>query len=73
MLFRGTVTSLTSVNAKGEFDILPRHQNFISVIKDKVVLRPVEGKPVQYTISHGIIHVVANEVKLFLGIGRNLI
>ena len=72
ILFQGEVKSLTSVNITGEFDILARHQNFISVIKEKVVLRPAEGQPIQYPITQGIMHVVSNSVRVFLGIGKSL-
>jgi F0F1-type ATP synthase epsilon subunit len=69
IVFKGVVKSLTSINGKGEFDVLGRHQNFISLIFQKIVLVPMEGKPITYEIDHGILHVLKNEVKVFLGIG----
>ena len=70
IVFKGVVKSLTSINSRGEFDILGRHQNFISLIYQKIILIPVEGKPVTYEIDQGILHVLKNEVKVFLGIGK---
>ena len=32
ILYQGEVESMTSFNEKGEFDILSRHANFISLI-----------------------------------------
>ena len=69
-IFRGKVKTLTSVNSKGEFDILPKHQNFISLIRNKIILRPVSGEPVSIPVERGILHVLRDQVKVFLGIGK---
>ncbi len=69
LIFSGKVVSISSINEKGEFDILGSHQNFISLIKEKVVMRYDDGTGTQYPIDKGILHVLNNEVKVFLGIG----
>jgi len=68
VVYQGEVLSVTSVNDKGPFDILPHHQNFISLIREKIVIRPVEGKPFQYRIKGGLLQVLADQVRIFLGI-----
>lgn len=36
--FQGPTHSITSVNATGVFDILPMHANFITLVKDYVII-----------------------------------
>jgi F0F1-type ATP synthase epsilon subunit len=68
VVYQGEALSVTSINDKGPFDILPHHQNFISLIRDKVVIRPPGGKPFQYQIKRGLLQVLADQVRIFLGI-----
>lgn len=67
-LFEGEAISLTSVNEKGIFDILPYHANFISVIKDKIVIKDVTGTERKIEIEKGILRFTGNNVTVFLGI-----
>ncbi len=41
--FEGEALALTSVNDKGKFDVLPNHANFISLIKDYVIIKKKDG------------------------------
>jgi F0F1-type ATP synthase epsilon subunit len=70
VVYDGLVAAVTSVNDTGNFDILPFHQNFISLIKQKLVFLPVEGEPTQVTLDTGIMHVNRDRVRVFLGIGK---
>lgn len=69
VMYDGMVGAITSVNDTGEFDILPYHQNFISLIKDKLLFSPISGEPTQVALQYGIMHVNRNRVRVFLGIG----
>lgn len=67
--FDGTGMSLSATNDTGPFDILAGHKNFISLLAPLPikVLRP--GMPDFYVgVSHGLVHVKANKVTVFLDI-----
>ena len=69
LVFSGELASVTSFNAKGEFDVLPMHTNFVSMIAKKVILRKVGGKKEEINLNTGVMMVEKNEVKVFLGVG----
>lgn len=66
LLYRGIVDSITTTNSKGVFDILGVHENFISIIKDKVIVRTKEEEKV-FPVVQGILKVEENVVHIFLG------
>ena len=67
ILFEGEVVSLSSVNEKGDFDVLEMHANFITLIKDKLVLRPKGGEEREIAMAHGIMKVNQDKVVVFVG------
>jgi hypothetical protein len=67
--FDGLASSLSAENATGPFDILPRHHNFISLLKPcEVVIRTLEHGNQKIRISGGILHVKADAVSIFLDV-----
>lgn len=67
--FDGPALSLSATNRLGPFDILPRHHNFITLLQpgDISVRRP--GQPdFVMPITKGVMHVKADEVKVFLDV-----
>ena len=68
LIFGGEAESVSSVNDKGPFDVLPLHANFISLIKKEVVLhlRGSVDKPL--AVEGGVIRVKDNLVEVYLGI-----
>ena len=67
--FDGVVQSVTSVNDKGEFDVLAQHENFISIVRERLDLVDVRGNKQQIPIEQGILQVTQNVVRVFLGMG----
>lgn len=67
LLYRGDAESITSYNDKGLFDVLPIHENFITIIKDMVVVRAKDGQNLEYPVLKGILKVEENAVDVFLG------
>ncbi|MGI5828230.1 MAG: hypothetical protein ACOX6V_04410 [Patescibacteria group bacterium] len=67
-LFSGMVTSASSVNEHGPFDILSLHSNFISILKDKLVLRTDKKQVKEFTFTRAILRCFENEVKVYVGI-----
>ena len=68
LMFEGSVSSLSSVNDQGRFDILENHANFISVIYDKISYRDaVSNVSHEIPIHRAILQAVGNEVKIYVG------
>lgn len=65
-VFKGIVDSVTTTNSKGVFDILGVHENFITIIKDKVIYRNEEGEK-EVALTTGILKVEENRVQIFIG------
>lgn len=66
--FNDKVRAITSFNEKGVFDVLPQHENFISVIKDKIIIHTTDGKDKEMKIDNGVLKVHENEAHIFLGL-----
>ena len=60
--------SISGVNDKGEFDILPYHANFISLIKNYIYLNKGTEKEEKTLINKGVLRVKENKVDVFLEI-----
>lgn len=68
LIFGGNVKAITSVNNQGIFDILSQHTNFITLIKEKLILHKEDGKEEGYKLDKGIIKCANNIVDIYLGI-----
>lgn len=66
-VFDGTVYMLTSNNEEGEFDVLPLHTNFITLIKDKIILHQTKKEKKEIPITNGVLKVAENRVNIILG------
>lgn len=67
-MFSGTVKTVSSYNEKGPFDILSEHENFISLIKQKIVIHKLDNKIQEFKIDNGVLRVYKNEVNIYIGI-----
>ena len=61
------VFGVTSRNQKGVFDVLPEHENFISIIKDFVIVHKKQQPKQEIKIGTGVLKVTNNIVDIFLG------
>jgi F0F1-type ATP synthase epsilon subunit len=68
VFFEGDATALSSFNDIGLFDVLPMHENFISLIRDKVILHLNEKEQKEFKIRNGILKVKNNNVNIYLGL-----
>lgn len=68
VLFEGRADSVSSYNDTGDFDIMPFHANFISIIKNNIVLRLKGGLIKTIPLKIGILKVSHNKVDIYLGI-----
>lgn len=67
-LFSGSALSVTSVNNKGKFDVLPFHINFISLIRDYVIIREQGKKEITLPLTTGVMRVFEDKVNILIGI-----
>lgn len=64
--YAGVCYSVTSLNEKGEFDILPQHANFISLVRNYITVnKGAEGQK-KFAVSEGILVAKENVVDVFL-------
>ena len=68
LLFRDKVWAVTSYNAKGVFDILAEHANFICVISQSIVVHKVDKKELVFKIDNGIMIVENDTVSMYVGV-----
>lgn len=68
-LFNGEAYAITSINEKGRFDILPHHANFITLIKQFVIIYTSEGEKKEFPLDNGVLEVSGNMVSIYLGVG----
>ena len=67
--YNDTANSLSAVNETGPFDILPRHKNFMTLLKPCDLIILVKDKPdFKLKISQGVMHVKSNQVIVFLDV-----
>lgn len=65
-LYNGEAYAVTSVNDKGVFDILPQHENFISLIKERVIIRQTPKDNQEIQIDNGLLRVSSNKVYVYV-------
>jgi F0F1-type ATP synthase epsilon subunit len=67
VLYEGEVTAVTSFNDLGLFDVLPMHENFISLIKNKVILHKNKAQK-EFRVDSGVLKVRDNKVNIYIGL-----
>lgn len=68
IFFEGEVKAISSFNESGRFDVLPQHANFISIIREFLIIYDKAGAKQEIKIDRGVLKVTANKVQVFLGI-----
>ena len=67
-IFSGEAKAVSSVNERGPFDVLPAHQNFITLIKEKLSIIDRNNEKQDIEVQSGVMRVHENEVTIFLGV-----
>lgn len=65
-IFEGKAQSVSSINSRGPFDILPMHENFICLIKEKVTITGADGQKHEIACPSGLLEVSENRVRIFI-------
>ncbi len=68
IVYSDKVEAVSSKNDKGVFDILPEHENFISVIKENIVIHKKINQNQEMKIENGILRVYKNKVNIYVGV-----
>ncbi len=68
ILFSGQCYAVTCINDRGIFDILPQHESFISLIKEKVIVRKSPREKQEFLLENGILRVYKDKVYIYLNI-----
>ena len=68
LIFQGQVEAVSSFNDMGPFDVLPRHANFISLIKQAIILHLMDKTEKRIEVTSGVMKVRENNVEIYLGI-----
>jgi len=63
--FEGLARVVSAANKVGQFDVLPGHADFFSMLLPGEVIINTDGEPVVFTIRNGILTVRDDEVLLF--------
>ena len=66
--FNGLAFAVTSINSKGKFDILPYHANFITLIKEYVIIQQQDKKQITFPLDRGIIKCFEDKVNILIGV-----
>jgi F-type H+-transporting ATPase subunit epsilon len=67
--YDGEAESISAKNDTGDFDILGKHYNFISILAPgDIVIRKPDGEKETISIQQGVMHVKENEVVVFLDV-----
>ena len=65
-IYEGVSYSLTSVNAKGVFDVLPGHANFVALISQYVILDKNLLSEKTYKLEKGLLSVSGNVADVYV-------
>lgn len=67
-VFSGKVKALTLTNELGSFDVIPYHETFISLLKERITLFLIDNSKKEIEVDSGVIRVYKNNVDIFLGL-----
>lgn len=69
VVFEGEALSFSSKNSVGNFDILPQHANFITIVEDQqAVVRRPGGQESHFHFSTAVISTRNNQVNIYTDI-----
>jgi F0F1-type ATP synthase epsilon subunit len=69
LIFEGQALSVSSKNSVGDFDILPYHANFISLIENNVIrIRRIDRQITTFAVPFAILYQSNNNVNIYTDI-----
>jgi F0F1-type ATP synthase epsilon subunit len=64
--FKGEAKTVSSVNDTGEFDVLPQHANFVTLIKAYVIVDKGMQSEKKFEIDNGVLAAKTDAVDVYL-------
>lgn len=68
VIFEKDARAITTYSDTGLFDILPQHTNFISLIKQAIIVHTIDGQKATIPINNGLMKVKANTVHCYVNL-----
>jgi F-type H+-transporting ATPase subunit epsilon len=68
IVYEGDVSSITSYNDLGVFDVLAQHANFISLVNTGLIIREAEEVEKEIKFDNALMKVNRNQVEVYVGI-----
>ena len=67
--FYGQAQSLSAVNETGQFDILPMHHNFITLLSaGEISVKTLEGLVSTVAVSQSVLHAKDDDITIFVDV-----
>ena len=66
--YTAQATSIETSNDNGDLSFLPGHANFISIIKDKVVINTGRSKAESFAFDRAVLRCFDSRVEIYMGI-----
>lgn len=70
--YRNEVFAVSCKNKQGNFDILPYHANFMSLINQEIEIQQTDGTKKEIKVDKGILRVFENQVTILLNVESEL-
>lgn len=64
-IWSGHAYSISSVNSKGPFDILPLHSNFITIIENQAIKINTGAKIEEFNFKNAVLYVTNNKAIIY--------
>lgn len=68
LIWKGEAVAVSSMNSKGAFDVLPRHQKFITLIRDSPITVQTLTEKKTFQFKTCILHVSENAVSMYVNL-----
>ena len=69
-VFEGEVRSVSGSNKTGPFDILPLHENFITIVSGNLRIKKADGLMENIAVTNGVLKARENKVEVFIGVKK---
>jgi F0F1-type ATP synthase epsilon subunit len=66
VVWQGSADSVSSTNKKGDFDILPQHANFITIIQNKPIVIRIGKQTLKFTFEQSVMYTYNNYVSFYV-------
>lgn len=66
ILWEGRAKAVSSENSQGPFDVMPKHANFITLIKNKPIIIHKKAKKKKFKFDRAVLFNRNNEVVIYI-------